>query len=55
MIPALPAGLRQDQVPAVHRGEEVLILPGGIWKGKQRGEWDKSGRHAIFQWMLSAL
>lgn len=27
MVSALPPGLMQDQIPTVHRREEVLVLP----------------------------
>jgi len=35
VISALSPGLRQNQVPAVHRGEQVLIFPRELEKKKK--------------------
>lgn len=32
VVSALPTGLCQNQVPAVHGGKEVLIFPRELWK-----------------------
>lgn len=36
MISALPPHLVQQQIPAVHWWQKVLVLPGEIWQNKQK-------------------
>lgn len=45
VVPALPARLRQHQVPAVHRGKEVLVFPTELWgkRSTRSGEQVKKG------------
>lgn len=53
VVSALPTGLRQNQVPAVHRGKEVLIFPRACGNKNQKGQVNTSKRY-IFKRMLSA-
>lgn len=48
VVSALPTGLRQNQVPAVHGGKEVLIFPRELWKKvNQKGQVNTSKRHTL--------
>lgn len=53
VVSALPTGLRQNQVPAVHRRKEVLIFPRACGNKNQKGQVNTSKRY-IFKRMLSA-